>query len=163
MSRRDEGRSPGDPCRNPVARGHTAGRRIREGPGRARRDLLAQIKARLVEIERSGALARLEDEARAKPPPATSQRGLAQDRHRGRRRALRHSLREGDPHSGARHRQDGRRWRQDQGDRRRLAGAHAAADRRRGLLRARLSLTRPCPHHASLAFPGFGRFRRGGA
>ena len=36
--------------------------------------LLAYIKARLVEMQRSGTLAWLEDEARAKPPPATSQR-----------------------------------------------------------------------------------------
>lgn len=71
---------------------------------------------------------------RAVPPGS-----CAGDHRRRRDRALRHSLREGDPHSGTRYRRDVRERRQRRSDRRRLAGADAGADRRGGLLRAWLS------------------------
>lgn len=81
--------------------------------GKARRSV-AQTLERFAASGLIWASAReLENEARIKRPPQPRNGDLAQDRHHKRRRAFRHSPREGDPHSGTRHRRDGHQLKQD--------------------------------------------------
>ena len=80
-----------------------------------------------------------------------------------RRRALRHALREGDPHPGLRHRRDARQRRRDRRDPRCLAGADGGADRSGGPLRPGLSPAGPSPDSACLAFAQAGRLPRRGS